>query len=210
MSRISQRATVVGIALTLGAGVAQAQIPQNVDYPILRTGSGAAYAIDFARGNSDAGENNYAGVRVAPPWSKLGVWAGAGIFDGATTNLVAGAGLAVALLDNPAIPVTLLAEGGAGYSEGAGVSRLRVPIGVTAVLTAPNGAGFEPWIRPMLLIERSGGTTDIGLGAAAGFDVFGAAGFGFHVTTEVSSIRGQFPLLVGVGLHYMVGLGSVL
>ncbi len=210
MSTISQRATMAGIALTLGAGVAQAQTPQNVDYPILRTGSGAAYAIDFARGNSDAGENNYAGIRVAPPWSKLGVWAGAGVFDGATTNLVAGAGLALALLDNPAIPVTLVVEGGAGYSEVAGVSRLRVPIGVAVVWTAPNGAGFEPWIKPMLLIERFGGATDIGLGVAAGFDVIGAAGFGFHVTTQVSSIRGQFPLVVGVGLHYMVGLGSVL
>ena len=209
MSRIS-RATVVGIALILGAGVAQAQTPQNIDYPILRTGSGAAYAIDFARGNRDAGENNYAGIRIAPPWSKLGIWAGAGVVDGATTNLVAGGGLAVALLDNPAIPVTLSAEAGVGYSEVAGVSRLRVPIGVTAVWTAPNGAGFEPWIKPMLLVERFGGITDTGFGAAAGFDLFGNAGFGFHVTTEVSSIRGLFPLLVGVGLHYKVGLGSVL
>ena len=79
MYRIPQRATGLGIALTLASGVVQAQIPQNVDYPILRTGSGAAYAIDFARGNSDAGENNYVGVRIAPPWSKLGVWAGAGV-----------------------------------------------------------------------------------------------------------------------------------
>ena len=63
MSTISQRATMAGIALTLGAGVAQAQIPQNVDYPILRTGSGAAYAIDFARGNGDAGDNTRMSAR---------------------------------------------------------------------------------------------------------------------------------------------------
>ena len=66
--------------------------------------------------------------------------------------------------------------------------------------------------KPMLLIEVTrGGGTDAGVGAAAGFDLFGAAGFGFHVTAEVSSLRrDEFPLLVGVGLHYMVGLGSVL
>ena len=66
-SCLPQRAGVIGIALILLASEAHAQMPNNVAYPIPRTGTGVRYTLDFARGNRDAGEATYAGVRIAPP-----------------------------------------------------------------------------------------------------------------------------------------------
>ena len=203
-----RRASVIGVALILMTTEAHAQMPNNVDYPIPRTGTGVTYTIDFARGNSDAGEATYAGVRIAPPWRKIGVWAGAGVSDGATTNLGAGAGGGISLLDSEAIPFTLVAEVGAGYSEVARAGFLRVPIGMTATIKAPTGTGFEPWIKPMVVLQRTQGKTDSGVGAAAGFNLIGATGFGIHVTAELVSINGQVPLIVGAGLQYQVGAGQ--
>ncbi|MCH7717680.1 MAG: hypothetical protein IH876_16265 [Gemmatimonadetes bacterium] len=202
------RAGVMGVALILMATEAHAQVPNNIDYPIPRTGTGVTYAIDFARGNRDAGEATYAGIRIAPPWRKIGVWAGVGVFDAATTNFGAGAGAGVLLLDSEAIPFTLVAEAGAGYSEVAGAAFLRVPIGLTATIRTPAGTGFAPWVKPVVVLQRTQGETDSGVGAAVGFDLVGDTGFGFHVTAELVSINGRLPLVVGAGLQYQVGAGQ--
>ncbi len=207
-SCLPQRAGVIGIALILLASEAHAQMPNNVAYPIPRTGTGVRYTLDFARGNRDAGEATYAGIRIAPPWRKIGVWAGAGVSDGATTNLAVGAGGGVLLLDSVALPFTLVAEAGAGYSEVAGAGFLRVPIGLTAAIRTPAGTGFEPWIKPMVVFQRAQSQTDAGVGAAVGFDLVGETGFGLHVTAELLSINGQLPLIVGAGLQYQVGAGQ--
>lgn len=203
-----RRAGGIGVALILMATEAHAQTPNNVDYPIPRTGTGVTYTIDFARGSLDAGEATYVGIRIAPPWRKFGVWAGVGVFDAATTNLAAGAGGGVLMLDSEAIPFTLVAEAGAGFSEVAGAALLRVPIGLTATIRTPAGTGFEPWIKPMVVLQRTQGKTDSGVGAAVGFDLVGDTGFGFHVTAELVSINGQVPLIVGAGLQYQVGAGQ--
>ena len=80
-----RRAGGIGVALILMATEAHAQTPNNVDYPIPRTGTGVTYTIDFARGSLDAGEATYVGIRIAPPWRKFGVWAGVGVQPSSTT-----------------------------------------------------------------------------------------------------------------------------
>ena len=90
----------------------------------------------------------------------------------------------------------------------AGAGFLRVPIGLTAAIRTPAGTGFEPWIKPMVVFQRTQSQTDAGVGAAVGFDLVGEAGFGFHVTAELLSMNGQLPLIVGAGLQYQVGAGQ--
>ena len=210
MLSIARGSVVAGIELWAAASAAEAQVPQNIDYPIPSSGSGVTFALDYTRGlNSDAGKSNYVGIRFAPPWNKFGVWLGVGAFDsrsGNPTRVGAGIGLAAALLDDPLTPVTLLAEAGVGYTKIFGTGVVGIPIGITAIWADPSGTGLEPWIKPMLLIERSGSETEIGFAAAAGFDYTGPSGFGFHLAVEWATISGDQPFAAGVGVQYKLGL----
>ncbi len=135
MLSIARGSLVAAIVLCAAASAAEAQVPQNIDYPILSSGSGVTFALDYTRGlNSDAGKSNYVGIRFAPAWNKFGVWFGVGAFDsrgGDPTRVGAGVGLAAALLDDPLTPVTLLAEAGVGYTKIFGTKVLGIPIGIT-------------------------------------------------------------------------------
>ncbi len=210
MLSIARGSLVAAIVLCAAASTAEAQVPQNIDYPIPSSGSGVTFALDYTRGlNSDAGKSNYVGIRFAPAWNKFGVWFGMGVFDsrsGNPTRMGAGIGLAAALLDNPLTPVTLLAEAGVGYTKIFGTKVLGIPIGITAIWADPSGTGFEPWIKPMLLIEGGGSDTETGFAAAAGFDYTGPSGFGFHLAVEWATIDGDQPFAAGVGLQYRLGL----
>ena len=159
-------------------------MPQNIDYPILSSGTGVTFALDYTRGlNEEAGKSNYVDIRFAPAFNKFGVWFGVGVFGtsgrGDPTRVGAGIGLAAALLDDPLTPVTLLAEAGVGYTEIGGTEVFGIPIGITAIWDDPSGTGFEPWIKPMLLIQQGGSDTGTGFAAAAGFNLHGAVGIRF-------------------------------
>lgn len=209
------RALLCGVCLVaLTAVPASAQFWFSPDQA-LPSGSlvpAAFFAADYARGvNSASGKLDFLGAAVGGTFTRVSVMGGLGVVSGGgNSDVTLGAAAGIDLLSAPAAPIKLMLQGGLGYIKMAGVTRIRIPIGLAIKGNIPSpSATITPWVMPRLDIKRASGggnsDTQLDAGASAGLAVTLPSGLGFHAALDLLLADGGEPLLFGIGAHYMLG-----
>jgi hypothetical protein len=109
------------------------------------------------------------------------------------------------------------AQAGLGWISfdffGDNVSLWRVPLGV-----AVKGSGgseetaIMPWVMPKVVVSLATGAgdtdTEADFGASGGISFTTAGGFGFHTALDALFVEDETILLLGLGVHYVLGRGN--
>lgn len=211
MKRLIVVAAAVALAAFAGVGTAGAQLPgipvynspvssgftiaADVGFPNDATGLGTSYAITGAFGTGLFGFTGSIG--------------GTKIEAINTTRITVGGTANWKIFGGPLVPLAINLQAGVAYWEGALDSKnLRVPIGVSAMLTIPNpGMAIKPWIAPRvdLLRTESGNVTSHQqvFAFSIGLDLAFLNGLGVRAAYDWNEgTPGSAESTIGVGLNY--------
>lgn len=211
MKRLIVVAAAVALAAFAGVGTAGAQLPgipvynspvssgftiaADVGFPNDATGLGTSYAITGAFGTGLFGFTGSIG--------------GTKIEAINTTRVTVGGTANWKIFGGPLVPLAINLQAGVAYWEGALDSKnLRVPIGVSAMLTIPNpGMAIKPWIAPRVDYSRArvGGVTisdHTEFAISLGLDLAFLNGLGVRAAYDWMRVDGTTLSTIGVGLNY--------
>jgi hypothetical protein len=210
MKRLIVVAGCATFGVLAGAGALRAQLPGipvyntpvasgftvggDVAFPSNSTGLGTSYAITGAFGTGLFGFTGSIGGTKVEAISKTQVTVGG------TANWK--------MFGGPLIPLAVNLQAGVAYWEGASDSKnLRVPVGVSAMLTIPTpGMAIKPWIAPRVdfLQVKLGGTTSdrTEFAFSIGLDVAFLSGLGARAAYDWMRVDDSTLSTIGVGLNY--------
>jgi hypothetical protein len=222
--------------LSLGAGVAHAQIFNMPVFFSPGFGTGVGIYGDFGTGLND--DSKVFGIDTAPQTigghailglSKFSIMAGIGSVNskvtGADNELSYGGNLGLTIYRTPASMVVVNIQAGAGYIKfGEGATEIKqwnFPIGVGLALDLPVVGWFvEPWIAPRVHIfsttDAGVSQTDVGFGVSGGLNANLLLGIGAWAALDWLTVtpgdltESVKPLVLGVGLSWkfsVPGLG---
>ncbi|UCF40464.1 MAG: hypothetical protein JSW43_12145 [Gemmatimonadota bacterium] len=233
MRRFPYHLALTALALSLGVGVAQAQLYNVPVFFSPAFGTGVGVFGDFGMGlNDDAKFGADAplafGGHVIVGLSKFQIMGGATYVDTKTTTfdkeLSFGGNIALTLFRTPASMVVVNVQAGAGYAKfGTGADEykeLNFPIGVGLALNPPLvGAIVEPWIAPRAHIFRQtlAGTsqTEVGFGVSGGVNASLLLGIGAWAAVDWLTIKPEgateslTPFVLGAGLSWKFSVPSL-
>jgi hypothetical protein len=223
---------LIGLVLSLGAGVAQAQLFNQPVYFSPAFGTGVGVYGDFGIGlnddsklDSDFKKPVAFGGHVVLGVSKFQVMGGVSYVDPKDTSatpldkeLTYGGNVALTLFRAPASMIVVNVQAGAGYAKfGEGLTEAtqwNFPIGVGLALDLPVVGWFvEPWVAPRVHIFNTkvgGGTseTDVGFGVSGGVNANLLLGIGIWAALDWLTVKPEGatesikPLVLGAGLSW--------
>jgi opacity protein-like surface antigen len=210
MKRLIVMAASVTLMVLTGVGTLWAQLPgipvyntpiasgftigADVAFPSNSTGLGTSYAITGAFGTGLFGFTGSIGGTKVEAINKTQVTVGG------TANWK--------VFGGPLIPLAVNLQAGVAYWEGALDSKnLRVPVGVSAMLTIPSpGMAIKPWIAPRVdfsQVEVGGTTSDqTEFAFSIGLDLAFLSGLGVRAAYDWMKSDGSTLSTIGVGLNY--------
>jgi len=217
------RISLAALALGVFASAASAQTSGNVVWGAL-PGNGVTIAGDFGLGvNDDAkiggASTMYFGGRLGYGANMFSVYAVGGMYpignDFADGEVTLGGGLAVHVMNQPAAPVSVSVQAGAGYIKFGDATQMTFGGGPLLGINVPStGVAIKPWLLPRVqYVKITDFDGEIGFGASGGLAVDMPMGLGFHLGLDWSSTdfggATVKPLIVGVGVHYAIGAGAM-
>lgn len=197
---------------------ADSAVGQVRGIPVYNSGVSTGIAIygDVGFPNQDAGKGTAFAVTGRAGFGPLGATAILSTFnpDGpGGSDVSVGATLNYKVFGGPLIPLSVILQGGIGYSKpDTGLlpgndTELRFPVGLGFALTIPNPAlAIRPWIAPRVdMVRTSGGgtsNTETNFGLGGGLELNLLNGFGLHAAYDRVFTDGGDPSVFGIGAHY--------
>jgi hypothetical protein len=232
MKRFLCGIALTGLALSLSAGVAHAQLGTMPVFFSPAFGTGVGVYGDFGTGlNDDAkfpdGNSPVAfGGHIILGLSKFQIMGGVSYVDPKDTTatplgkeLTYGGNVALTIYRTPASMIVVNVQAGAGYSKfgetGSQLKQWNFPIGIGIALDLPVVGWFvEPWVAPRVHIFSTSGDlltesqTDVGFGVSGGVNFNLLLGIGawaaldWLTVTPGDATESVKPLILGAGLSW--------
>jgi hypothetical protein len=211
--RIATLSLALGLA-AMSATPATAQMWNFPDYMVPAMPGGAPtswVSADFGRGvNTVTGEENGIALAYGRTGEAVNFMLAGGILTGDWDNeFTVGASVGGDIMESEGLVMGV--QGGFGWISPGDLTVIEVPVGLSLRTESEmaNGGALIPWVMPRLNIARAsiGGESDteLDLGISGGVTVTFLNGVGVHAALDYLMEEGDDPVLLGFGVHYLLG-----
>lgn len=213
---MKQGATAVLLGLTLSAlsvvpAEAQAWFFPDYALPSMVDGPSSWVAGSYGRGlNDESGKLDAIGAAYGRTGESASFQMGFGFVTGdGDDELTLGFSIGTDVYEGDSGNIAI--QGGLGWMSPGDLTMLRFPIGVAwkGMMETDSGGAIVPWVMPRLNIVRISGfgdsETETDIGLSGGLTINFASGVGIHTALDFWDGDGGDPILLGLGIHYVLG-----